>query len=382
MSRDAETLWRAVVAISHVVAFAGLLVIIVGLCRRRSVMSGTGGHLVGAAAGVLGAVLVERLIRGVDDDVVLQSAAMAALAATVVSAGAAERLRTTAHLAIGASCGALLIPGLLHALERGVLASIDAAGRGFVDPGGTGALLTASGWGALVVSAMTGPRLGRFGGRGQARVVPGSSVPLAVAAAGLVGPAIAVAASGGLLVASIPPDAESLVGVVEAGLVAGAAGAVTGALVGALGSGRVGSTSAVRGLLGGVVASVPMAGLDGVWWTPFAVGVAGGAGALVGFWVLGRIRIDDPVGVAGSFGVAGAIGLLAPGALAPDVGLVDGAGIDQLFAQLAGLLIVIAVAVVGAGVLSGALRFLGWLRIPYREEIVSVDDLRIRRASS
>ena len=119
--------------------------------------------------------------------------------------------------------------------------------------------------------------------------------------------------------------------------------------------------------------------------TPLGAVITGAiGGVIVVFSVLffDKIRIDDPVGAISVHGVVGVWGTLAVGLFAKfddaflgreDAGLFYGGGINQLITQAIGVVIVAAWVLITTGILFGALKAAGLLRVPQEEEIAGLD---------
>ncbi len=377
MSEDALSLWAAVCALAFFVASGGLALTSIGVSRRRSVSTGAARQVLALAASVGAALVVTRLVFDHDGDQAVLLAGASAFFSTVVLAASTERLTTLATVIVAGVVGALL-PSMVEVVHLEWPDRVDVDGR-TVDVGALiGAIAVGAGAMAVVVSALTGPRLGRFG-RGEHRLIPGWSVPVAAVGTIIGAPSLAVASSGiAVSVLGESLTADDLIAACLSGVSAAVAGTFVGGLVGLGGSGRIGATSAIRGAWGGTIAAAAWM-IDEVWWLGAIAGVVGAVAALLGHRWATRARIDDPVGVIGAFGSAGATAVLLPGFWGGGYGVVDGGVSDQLIAQIVALVAIVGSAVVAATVVGGILRAVRLLRIDRRTEIVGLDDIRDRR---
>lgn len=232
----------------------------------------------------------------------------AATAATIASGAMAERTHYWAYLA-----GAVVISGVIYPIfgswvwsglygGQGWLAKL-----GFIDFAGSTVVHSVGAWCALAGILLLGPRLGRYGSDGQARLIPGHNLGM-VALGGFLlwfgwfgfnaGSNLAVSSSLGLI--ALNTHLAALCGAIGA-LVAQRSTASPVLL-----------TSTVNGSIGGLVGIT--AGCASM-----APGYAALTGLIAGFVViygmrlLDRLRIDDVVGAVPVHGFAGIWGTLAAG---------------------------------------------------------------------
>lgn len=232
----------------------------------------------------------------------------AATAATIASGAMAERTHYWAYLA-----GAVVISGVIYPIfgswvwsglygGHGWLAKL-----GFIDFAGSTVVHSVGAWCALAGILLLGPRLGRYGSDGQARLIPGHNLGM-VALGGFLlwfgwfgfnaGSNLAVSSSLGLI--ALNTHLAALCGAIGA-LVAQRSTASPVLL-----------TSTVNGSIGGLVGIT--AGCASM-----APGYAALTGLIAGFVViygmrlLDRLRIDDVVGAVPVHGFAGIWGTLAAG---------------------------------------------------------------------
>ena len=252
----------------------------------------------------------------------------AATAATIVSGALAERIRYRPYVLCSVIVTALIYTtfgswawGSHHDGTMGWLKSL-----GFVDFAGSTVVHSIGGWCALAGIVVLGPRLGRFSRKGEARFIPGHSLPF-VAAGGFILWLGWFGFNGG---STLKADA-SLGAVVFSTHLAGVAGVSTALAFLFLMRRPVLLTHTVNGGLGGLVAITASANIA----TPITAVVTGAVGGLVvmlGMGLMERFQLDDPVGAVPVHGMAGAWGTLSVALLNPN-------GFDSrlLLAQLAGI---------------------------------------------
>lgn len=232
----------------------------------------------------------------------------AVTAATIASGAMAERTRYSAYL-----IGAVLISGVIYPIFGSWVWSGVYGGQGwlakmgFVDFAGSTVVHSVGAWCALAGILVLGPRLGRFGSDGEARMIPGHNLGM-VALGGFIlwfgwfgfnaGSNLEVSTSLGLIALNTHLAAVS--------------GAIGALLAQRSTASPILLTTTVNGSLGGLVGIT--AGC-----ATMAPGFAALSGLLAGFVVvfgmrlLDRLRIDDVVGAVSVHGFAGIWGTLAAG---------------------------------------------------------------------
>ncbi len=252
----------------------------------------------------------------------------AATAATIASGAMAERTRYWAYIV-----GSMVIIGLIYSVfgswawgsyydGKGWLSEM-----GFIDFAGSTVVHSIGGWAALAGIIVLGPRLGKFGPKGEVRNIAGHNLS-SVALGGFI-----------LWLGWFGFNAGSTVSAtVDIGLIAlnthlaAAAGAVGAVLMMALVQRKIFMTMTVNGSLGGLVGIT--AGCASM--TPgFAATTGFIAGILVvlGSYALDKLRLDDVVGAVPVHGIAGAWGTLAAGLF--NAG--DLFNMNQVFVQMVGI---------------------------------------------
>lgn len=302
-------------------------------------------------------------------------AAMVSLASTLVPVAAGDRSRFFANLAAPVLLAGLVVPACGHWAWDGWL-----KGLGFVDAGGASFVHVAGGVCAAVAAWMVGPREGKYHRDGSASVIPGHSVPLAVAGVSIVLVGWVGYVSGAAHAAAHPVVGPGGVGVVRHMgdpsraafnvLLAAAGGAMAALAYGQLKYGKPDILLALLGVMGALVA---VSGGAGVMATPLAVVTGAVAGVLVPWaavWIDLIARIDDPAGAVAVQAVGGAWGTLAAGLLAPGtiVERLKHAGVQTL-----GLAAIAALAAGVSVVVFGVLKRAGKLRAKEADEFDGLD---------
>jgi len=233
---------------------------------------------------------------------------------------------------------------------------------GFYDCAGAAVVHSVGGWGALAGAMLLGPRLGKYGKKGEITPIPGSNMPLATTGAFLLW--LGWFGFNGGSVLSAEPDATSRVLVTTC--LAAAAGGLGSMLAYMFVSKKPDLSMTLNGILAGLVGIT--AGADVI--TPnMSVLVGFIAGALVVGSVVSmdKIKIDDPVGAISVHLVCGMWGTIA-------VGLFSTNPEHSLGVQLMGIA---AYAVFSGGcafLLFYAIKAIMGLRVSAEEEIDGLDD--------
>lgn len=239
-----------------------------------------------------------------DFNVLLFQTMFAATAATIVSGAMAERTNYVAYL-----FATLGITGLIYPIfgswvwnEQGWLNQM-----GFIDFAGSTVVHSVGGWCALAAIMVLGPRLGKFGPEGEARVLPGHN--------------LGYVALGGFLLwfgwfgfnGGSTLEASTKIGPILLNThLAGAAGAIAALLTSYLFRKPALLGNAVNGSIAGLVAiTAGCASMD----VPYALltGAIGGMLSVIGVLILEKMKLDDVVGAVAVHGIAGAWGTLAAG---------------------------------------------------------------------
>jgi Amt family ammonium transporter len=316
--------------------------------------------------------------------------AFAGAAATIVAGGMAERTKFVGYLLYTIVVSAIIYPVVGHWIwyaghnYPGTGAELSEPGwlnkMGFLDFAGSTVVHSVGGLAALAGTIVLGPRLGKYGPKGEMRPILGHNLTVA---------------SLGLFILWFgwfgfnPGSTLSLTGAGMSELagrifvttnIAAAAGAITAMAVswGLHGKADFGMT--VNGALAGLVAiTAPCAFV-----TPIAsiwIGVVGGVLVVFATKFLDTVGIDDPVGAVPVHCVNGIWGTLSVGLFhyynvlddkAPK-GLLYGGGVDQTIIQLIGIGANAAWTLGVAFVLFYAIKFTVGLRVSEQEEYEGLD---------
>jgi len=231
-----------------------------------------------------------------------------ATAATIVSGAIAERANFKFYIFFSFLMSMIIYPvfgswawgSLFHG--NGWLENL-----GFIDFAGSTVVHSIGGWAALAAVIVLGPRIGKYGPKGQIRVIPGHNIPLAA-----LGVFILWFGWYGFNVGS-ETAADNLLPLIAVNTTLAPSTAVLSAMtVTYLKYKKFDIGMSLNGALAGLVGIT--AGCANV--TPFFAVVIGlVAGVIVVYSVIffDKIKIDDPVGAISVHGVNGAWGTLAAG---------------------------------------------------------------------
>jgi Amt family ammonium transporter len=289
--------------------------------------------------------------------------AFAATAATIVSGAVAERIKFDAFLIFSFLLVAISYPITGHWQWDGEWLSQ----FGFYDFAGSTVVHSVGGWAALVGAAILGPRLGKYRD-GKVHAIPGHNMSIATLGCLILwigwfgfNPGSQLAADSAVPYIAVTTN------------LAGAAGAVTATATSWLKDGKPDLSMIINGVLAGLVGIT--AGCDSV--SMFSAVIIGAvAGVLVVFSVafFDAIKIDDPVGATSVHLVCGIWGTLAVGLFQIDTGLFTGGGIQQLIAQIVGILSIGGFTVAFSFVTWYAISaILGGIRVEEEEELRGLD---------
>ncbi|MDB5867208.1 MAG: ammonium transporter [Betaproteobacteria bacterium] len=297
----------------------------------------------------------------------------AAAVPAIISGGIAERAKFTPQLAATALIVGLVYPffeGIAWNDRFGVQAWIEAtAGAKFHDFAGSVVVHAFGGWIALAAVIVLGPRIGRYSKDGSIAAHPPSSIPFLALGAWI----LCVGWFGFNVMSAQTLDKISGLVAVNS-LMAMAGGTLAGLIAGRNDPGFV-----HNGPLAGLVAVC--AGSD-VMHPIGALATGGVAGALFVYMFTltqNRLKVDDVLGVWPLHGLCGAWGGIACGIFGMKA--LGGLGGVALLSQLIGTALGIGVAVIGGGLVYGALKAMIGIRLD-REEEFNGSDLSIHRITA
>jgi Amt family ammonium transporter len=255
----------------------------------------------------------------------IMRAAVMMVAAFVFVGALCERIAFWAFVACQIFVGALLYPifgcwvwggGWLAGLGETV-----GLGHGYVDFAGSTVVHGVAGFGALALAAVLGPRVGKYGLRGESHAFPAHNVAFVV-----VGTLVLLFGAVGFNAASIVDTTDPRIAAIALNtILAGAAGSAAAIAVWSFFYHVPDISMACNGLLAGLVAIAAPCAFVG----PNAAAIIGAlAGALVCAGVLFNdrvLRIDDPSGAVSVHGYCGWFGGVALGIFADGT---SGAGLN------------------------------------------------------
>ncbi len=297
----------------------------------------------------------------------------AAAIPAIVSGGIAERARFNPQVAATFLLVGFLYPffeGIAWNGNYGIQKWIEASfGAPFHDFAGSIVVHAVGGWVGLIAVLLLGARRGRYSKDGGIAAHPPSSIPFLA-----LGAWILTAGWFGFNVMSAQ-TIDKISGLVAVNSLMAMAGGTIGALV----AGRNDPGFVHNGPLAGLVAICagsdlmhPIGGL--------VTGLIAGVLFVVMFTVTqNRWKIDDVLGVWPLHGLCGAWGGIAAGIFGLQA--FGGLGGVSFMAQVAGTLLGIAIAVIGALIVYGTLKWLVGLRLDAEQEFMGAD-LSIHKISS
>ena len=241
------------------------------------------------------------------------------------------------------------------------------AERNFYDFAGSTLVHSVGGWGALVMAMLLGARIGKYVD-GKPRAIAPSNMPAAAIGVFLLW--FGWFGFNGGSVLNADPGTVSLVLVTTS--MAAAAGGLAAALISNFHGGKPDLSMALNGILAGLVGITAgadkMNGLD-------AIIIGAISGVLVYFAVIfidSAMKIDDPVGAISVHLVCGIWGTLAVGIFGKQ-GIINTGSMDQLVAQLIGIVAIGVFTVVFCLIVGLALKFTMGLRVDAEEEQRGLD---------
>lgn len=252
----------------------------------------------------------------------------AGTAATIVSGAVAERVKFLSFIVFSFVLVALIYPVGGHwAWGGGWLAT-----RGFADFAGSTVVHSIGGWAALAGILVLGPRIGKYGPKGEIKPIPGHNMTSATLGCLILWLGWFGFNPGSTMAA----DANAIALIALNTNMAAAAGCLSATAVAWIMLGKPDLSMIINGTLAGLVAIT--AGCNAVS-VGSSVIIGGLAGAIVVYAVLGfdRVKIDDPVGALSVHLVNGVFGTLCVGLFATDGGLFTTGSTTRTINQLIGI---------------------------------------------
>lgn len=232
----------------------------------------------------------------------------AATAATIVSGAVAERTKFTGYLVYSFVVCAFIYP-VFGSWAWGSLLNGSGwlEGMGFIDFAGSTVVHSVGGWAALAGAIVLGPRIGKYGPKGEVRAIPGHNIPMAA-----IGVFILWLGWFGFNPGSTTTGDSSIAMIFVTTNLSAAAGAIFAMFTSWIMFKKPDIGMSLNGALAGLVGIT--AGCANV--SPTSALIIGGiSGVLVVLSVVSidKMHIDDPVGAISVHGVCGAWGTLAAG---------------------------------------------------------------------
>ena len=288
----------------------------------------------------------------------------AATAATIVSGAMAERTQFKSYLIYSIFITGFIYPVVGHWIwGGGWLADV-----GVSDFAGSTVVHSTGGWLALTGAIVLGPRLGKYDGDGNPRPIAGHNLPLAA-----LGVFILWLGWFGFNPGSqMGADAAEISSIAITTNLAAAAGAILAMITAWIILGKPDAGMALNGALGGLVAIT--AGCASV--TPVSaaiIGALGGVVVVLSVLLFEKLRVDDPVGAISVHGTCGALGTILLGFFDSSSGVFAGGGFALLWAQIIGVVAVLAWCLVTGFILFYGIKAVTGLRVTEEEEQAGLD---------
>ncbi len=287
----------------------------------------------------------------------------AATAATIVSGAVAERTKFTGYLIYSAVLCAFIYP-VFGSWAWGSLLNGNGwlEGMGFIDFAGSTVVHSVGGWAALAGAMVLGPRLGKYGSKGEVRAIPGHNLPMAT-----IGVFILWLGWFGFNPGSTTTADKSIAMIFVNTNLSAAAGAAAAMITSWVIFKKPDIGMSLNGALAGLVGIT--AGCANV--TPTSsviIGIVSGVLVVLSVMAIDRIHIDDPVGAVSVHGVCGAWGTLAAGLFN-----IDGMTAKIITTQLVGIGAAFVWSFGCAFILFKIISLTIGLRVSEEEELLGVD---------
>ena len=287
----------------------------------------------------------------------------AATAATIVSGAVAERTKFTGYLIYSVVVCAFIYP-VFGSWAWGSLLNGGGwlEGMGFIDFAGSTVVHSIGGWAALAGAIVLGPRLGKYGKKGEVRAIPGHSIPMAA-----IGVFILWLGWFGFNPGSTTTGDTSIAMIFVTTNLSAAAGAICAMFTSWIMFKKPDIGMSLNGALAGLVGIT--AGCANV--SPSSaviIGAISGVLVVLSVVTIDKMHIDDPVGAISVHGVCGAWGTLAAGLFN-----MGGTNVKIMTTQLIGIGAAFVWSFGAAFILFKVIDMTIGLRISKEDEMVGVD---------
>jgi Amt family ammonium transporter len=291
----------------------------------------------------------------------------------------AERIKYQSFIVFSAFMAIVIYPVVGHWIWGGGWLAAD---QNFLDFAGSTQVHSIGGWAALIGVIFLGPRIGKYAADGKVKPIPGHNMTAATIGCLILWLGWFGFNPGSTMAADPSFIADVAVCTNTAGAVATLTATATAWLM--LGKPDIGMT--LNGCLAGLVAvTAPCA-----WISVTSSAIIGAvSGVLVVVAVIGfdKIKIDDPVGATSVHLVNGVFGTLCVGLFAePGImksrgldptkfkgGLFFGGGMDQLIAQLTGIVATAVYVMAASAICWAIIKATMGMRVSKEEEIEGLD---------
>lgn len=287
----------------------------------------------------------------------------AATAATIVSGAVAERTKFTGYLIYSIVLCAVIYP-IFGSWAWGSL--LNGGGwlenLGFIDFAGSTVVHSIGGWAALAGAIVLGPRIGKYGPKGEVRAIPGHNIPMAA-----IGVFILWLGWFGFNPGSTTTGDSSIAMIFVTTNLSAATGAIFAMFASWIMFKKPDIGMSLNGALAGLVGIT--AGCANVSPTSAVmIGAVSGILVVLSVVTIDKMHIDDPVGAISVHGVCGAWGTLAAG-----IFNMGGTSSKIMITQLIGIGAAFVWAFGAAFILFKVIDMTIGLRISKEDEMLGVD---------
>ena len=286
-----------------------------------------------------------------------------ATTATIISGAVAERFKFNTYLILSAMMTGIVYPVIGHWIwGGGWLSQI-----GFSDFAGSGAVHACGGIAALVSTIAVGPRIGKYI-NGKSVAIPGHNIPMAM----LGGFILWVGWYGSNPGSELAFDDVTLYTTVTTTFAA-SAGGLTALFFTWIKYGKPDPTLAMNGALAGLVA-VCTGVAEISYIGAMVIGIIAAILFTISVSVLdNKFHIDDVAGAISLHGVSGTLGVILPGFLSTENGLLYGGGAGRLVSQLIGIASIWIFTVVCVSIIIFVLKKTIGIRVSEEIELAGLD---------